>query len=282
MKKGEIFKRISCLILACMMLGGCGEKKVSDDMDTDEAIEYAYGLLEENKDSDAEDLNDDMVDDAIADFMGDLEAGEEITELPEGLNLKQLIEIQKEHPGLVKRNLSQKKGGDRTDDPLSYFVFDDYKITKEYWETTPISQVIADLCNNVEWKRVGASVGLASDIDPEEKVDLSDVNEVKNWLESQLDERGKAEEVYFHFIYFETEDCSYADKLTIRINIEDINAEATNNCMTLEYTCHASGSGADENWECCCFSRKEDGTYYLFESHEDPVFQRRNWSGEDL
>lgn len=38
MKKGEIFKRISCLILAGMILGGCGEKKVSDDMDTDEAI----------------------------------------------------------------------------------------------------------------------------------------------------------------------------------------------------------------------------------------------------
>ena len=43
--------------------------------EVDEAIKYAYGLLEENKDSDAEVLNDDMVDDAIADFMGDLEAG---------------------------------------------------------------------------------------------------------------------------------------------------------------------------------------------------------------
>lgn len=73
--KREICKKVSCMLLAGMVLAGCGETKVSDDMSTEEAIKYAEGLLEENKDSSAADLNGDMVDDAIEDFMGDLEDG---------------------------------------------------------------------------------------------------------------------------------------------------------------------------------------------------------------
>lgn len=283
--KREIYTKVSCLLLAGMVLAGCGEKTVSDDMDTEEAIEYAYGLLEENKDSSADDLYDDMVDDAIEDFMGDLENGEEITELPDGLNLKQLVEIQKEHPELVKRTggMIGGGGGDYSDDPLDYFVFQDYKMTREYLETTPISQQIADLYNNVEWERAGVSIGqCVSDIDPDEKVDLSDAEEVKKWLEEKLSTMNtRSEDIYIYYVYFETEDCSYADRLYFTISAEDITAEETNSYMVLDYTCHACGAGAAEDWTCCCFSRKEDGKYYLFNNHEQ-VFAYRYWTGKDL
>lgn len=273
--KREIWKKASVLLLAGTVIVGCGEKKVSDDMDVEEAKQYAYKLLEENKDSSAEDLYGDMVDDAVSDFMGDLENGEEVTELPDGLNLKQLVEIKKEHPELVKID----NGGDRSDDPIDYFVFDDYKITKEYWDNTSISQKIADLYNNVEWERVG--VGGWNDY--EDTVDLSSAKKVKKYIEEQIDEKGKLKcfnnKLYFHFVYYETKDCYYADELYIEISLDDINEESTNNYMGLNYTVYYADDR--EGWNYCCFSRKEDGKYYIFGSNED-VFEQRNWSKDDL
>lgn len=279
--KREICKKLSCILLAGIVLAGCGEKKVSDDMTTEEAIQYAEGLLEENKDSSAEDLNDDMVDDAIADFMGDLEDGKEVEELPDGLNLKQLTAIREKDSSLVQVNLNS-RGGDCADSPMDYFVFDNYKMTKEYLESTPLSQQIADLYNNVEWERTGVNIGqMFSDIDPEEKVDLSDAKKVKKWLKEKMGEMKSSEDIYIHYVFFEKEGNGYADELYFRIAVDDLEKESVNNYMGLYYVCHASGAGADENWKCCCFSRKENGKYYLFFTHEN-VFEYRNWSEKDL
>lgn len=284
--KREVCTKVSCLLLAGMVLAGCGGKTVSDDMDTEEAIEYAYGLLEENKDSSADDLYDDMVDDAIEDFMGDLEDGEEITELPDGLNLKQLVEIQKEHPRLVKRTVGMisEGGGDCSDNPLDYFVFEDYKMTREYLETTSLSQQIADLYNNVEWERAGVSIGQwASDIDPDEKVDLSDAKEVKKWLEEKMRTMDtRLEDIYIYYVYYENEDSTYADRLCFRIGVSDLNAEDYGNYMILEYECYAAGDEEGSDWNYCCFSRKEDGKYYLFDTHERKIFNYCQWSEKDL
>lgn len=97
--RSNVKKSASILLLAATLFAGCGSANVSDDMDVDEAIQYAYGLLEENKDNPADELYDNMADDAIEDFMGELfgEDGEEVTELPDGLTLEQLTAIQKEH-----------------------------------------------------------------------------------------------------------------------------------------------------------------------------------------
>lgn len=275
--KREICKKVSCMLLAGMVLAGCGETKVSDDMSTEEAIKYAEGLLEENKDSSAADLNGDMVDDAIEDFMGDLEDGKKVDELPDGLNLKQLTKIQEKYYSLVKWNGTLKHGGDCSDDPIDYFVFDNYKMTREYLESTPISQQIADLYNNVEWQKTGVNIGQShGDIDPDEKVDLSDAKKVKKWLKEKIAELEPTDEIYIHYVFFEKEGSNDRDELYFRINIEDINRESVNNYMGLKYH-----QGNTDKGEYSCFSRKEDGTYYLFATHED-VFEYREWSGEDL
>lgn len=277
-----MWKSLGVLVTAGILLTGCGSSNVSDDMDVDEAIEYAYGLLEENKDSPAEDLYDNMTDDAIDDFMGELfgDGEEEITELPDGLNLQQLIKIQQEHYGLVKLSDTLSHGGDLSDDPIDYFVFGDYKITKDYFENTPISQLIVDLYNNGQWLKTGVNTFLTSDFD-EDTVDLSDAEAVKKYIEDQVNEKGKLQDLIFHFVYYEAKN-GHVDELHLDIHIDNFNENNPNNVISLNYTrCFMDDEEEKANWNYRCFSRKADGTYYLFASH-DKIFQRRDWSKNDL
>lgn len=281
--RSNVKKSASILLLTATLLAGCGSANVSDDMDVDEAIQYAYGLLEENKDSPADELYDNMVDDAIDDFMGDLfgDDGEEVTELPDGLNLEQLIAIQKEHYRLVKLNDNiSSHAGDRSDDPIDYFVIDDYKITKDYVENTPISQQIADTYNNVNWLKSGVNTFISADFD-EDTLDLSDAEAIKKYIEDQVDERGRIQDLVFHFVYFEAKN-GQTDEIYYNIHINNINEIDNNNVVSIHYKRSWPDDEEDKaRWNYCCFSRKADGTYYLFATNED-ILKRRDWSGSDL